>query len=185
MAGFNILAQWSGLKPDAQGRVICLSPIHPLTLTGANGYKQLAANPNALAELFVDLTDRIKSACHDFGTVIAVDSTTVPTHANPNRRARLVSDVELAGYAEEDEVERRQAVAAGNGGRWRRRIRPEETSDPEASWYAQEPGQCLRRQAVGVLLQGAHAVRHGNGAADCHCGYDRQSERLAVVAEAD
>ena len=80
---------------------------------------------------------------------------------------------------------RRQAVAAGNGGRWRRRIRPEETSTPEASWYAQEPGQCLRRQAVGILLQGSHAVRHGNGAADCHCGYDRQSERLAVVAEAD
>ena len=43
----------------------------------------------------------------------------MPTHANPNRRARLVSDAELAGYAEEDEVERRQAVAAGNGGRWR------------------------------------------------------------------
>ena len=96
-------------------------------------YQRLAANPDALAELFVALTHRIREANPDFGTVIAVGSTTVPTYANPNRRARRVSDAELSRYAAEDATERQRAVAAGQSDTWRRRIRPEETSDPEAS----------------------------------------------------
>ena len=96
--------------------------------------QRLADSPDALAELLVALTNRIGDVVPDFGRVAAVDSTTAPTCSNPNRRARWVSDAEPARYAAEDAAERQRAAAAGRGDKWRRRIRPEETSDPEASW---------------------------------------------------
>ena len=107
-------------------------------------YQRLAANPDALAELFVALTDRIRSGCPGFGRFLGADSTTVATHANPNRRVRQVSAELQARYDAEDAAERQKAVAEGRGGRWKPRVRPKETSDPEASWtkkhHASAPG---------------------------------------------
>ena len=102
----------------------------------------------------------------------------MPTCANPNRRAGRVSDAELARYAEEDEAERQRAIAAGKGNKWRRRIRREETSDPEAS--------CTRKNQASVsggkqwvYCCKAHTLCDTGTERrlpDCHCGYDRQSE---------
>ena len=78
------------LEDDLEIRLLCGFSSLPHRTTFNRFIRRLEAHRNLVEECMVDLTDRLADALPGFGEKVAVDSTVVRTHSNPNRK--MVSD---------------------------------------------------------------------------------------------
>ena len=83
------------LQDDAELRLLCgLNSPLPHRTTFNRFIKRLADHRDLVEECLADLTDRLAETLPDFGKKVAIDSTVVRTHSNPNRKH--VSDPEAS-----------------------------------------------------------------------------------------
>lgn len=58
----------------------------PSRSTLSRFFKKLSENANALADTLAELTNQLHARLPEFGQLIAIDSTTIRTHSNPDRK---------------------------------------------------------------------------------------------------
>ena len=85
------------VQEDAELRRICGFDAIPHRTTFNRFISRLRDHQDLVAECLASLTDRLAEALPGFGEKVAVDSTVIRTHANPNRR--VVSDPDASWTA--------------------------------------------------------------------------------------
>ena len=85
------------LEDDADFRHLCGFRKLPHRSTFNRFIRRLSWHPDLVERCFVRLTDQLKALLPDLGQEVAVDSTAVRTHSNPNRRR--ISDPEASWTA--------------------------------------------------------------------------------------
>ena len=100
------------LYADAELRRLCgFKGVLPHRTTFNRFIQRLSHNSDLVEQAFAGVTERLKGLLTDLGQEVAVDSSTVRTHANPNRRT--ISDPEASWTA-------KNSVRAKEGGKeWR------------------------------------------------------------------
>lgn len=104
---------WRRLKENPELRLICGLNKLPHRTTFLRFFSRLADHRDEVEAAFAAITKQIAALLPDFGKKIAIDSTVVPTHGNPNRKGKRGRRRSLEELAEVD---------------------PKDTSDEEASW---------------------------------------------------
>ena len=89
------------LKADPELRRLCgFGDVLPHRTTFNRFIQRLSRHADLVETALAGLTDRLKEALPDLGETVAVDSTVVYTHSNPNRRKdRRISDPEASWTA--------------------------------------------------------------------------------------
>ena len=87
------------LQEDPELRSLCGFPdgALPSRRTFNRFIARLSHHPNLVETTLVDLTNRLKELLPDLGDVVAIDSTTIRSHSNPNRKH--ISDPEASWTA--------------------------------------------------------------------------------------
>ena len=100
------------LQDDAKLRTLCGLPRRlPHRRTFNKFIRQLSDHPELVEQCLASLTDRLKARLPGLGDELAVDSTVVRTHANPNRRT--ITDPQASWTA------KNSAGAKEGGKEWR------------------------------------------------------------------
>lgn len=82
------------LEDEPQLRAVCgFGDELPGRRTFNRFIQRLGGHHDLVAICLADLTDQLRDCLPGFGDVVAIDSTDVPTHSNPNRKSKVTREV--------------------------------------------------------------------------------------------